>query len=189
MNTAKKGPQESLEEPLQPHICLGPRPKQPQLPESRTWYWKWSTKPPCLEWFNGPSWPTKPPRGGRPLHTSQIIIAFLSCESGWLLNVIANSPTNRRPFSGAVDLWSDPSWQSLNTLCKLTRQPRTSTLVSWARRLRCAWGPSGPGDYFHSLLPYRSWILKGLVFYNHNKINTYASLRIARWQKLSKQCL
>ena len=93
-------------------------------------------------------------RGGWPLHTSRVIITFPSCDSRRLLKVIANSCTNRRPFLGL--LWSAPSWQSSNTLCKWTRRPLASTLVLQGRRLRRAWGPSGPGDYFHSFLPYLS---------------------------------
>ena len=70
-------------------------------------------------------------RGGWPLHTSRVIITFLSCDSGRLLKVIANCCTIRRPFLGL--LWSAPSWQSSNALCKWTRQPRTSMHSSLAR--------------------------------------------------------
>ena len=92
--------------------------------------------------------------GGWPPHTSQVIIDFCHVTSGWLLKVIVDGHTNRRPLLGL--LWSVPSWQLLNALCKSTRRHRTSTRVSWARSLRRTWVPSGPGVYFHSFLPCHS---------------------------------
>ena len=130
-----------------------------------------------MQTFNGGQKPWF--RGGWPLHTSRVIITFLSCDSGRLLKVIANSCTNRRLFLGL--LWSAPSWQSSNALCKWTRRPLTSTLVSQGRRLRRTWGPSGPGHYFHSFLPYLSWILKGSAFYIDNRCLRFPASRYSRW--------
>ena len=45
-------------------------------------------------------------------------ITFLSCDSGRLLKVIENNCTNRRLFLG-LQLWSAPSRQSSNALCKM----------------------------------------------------------------------